>query len=151
MGTISCGTVGAAGELIVAADLMRKGYSVFRNMSPNGLVDLIASKDDRLWRIQVKVRDSGTSLSEAEDRQCDVLAIVTQNGVPEYYGDFEEARRSSRARRCAKTCLTTSYDLRLEKMVYGPRRCTMLAKPGEKFCSDHLEPNTKEKPCHQQS
>lgn len=56
MKNLSCGGVGAVGELLVAADLMLKGYDVFRNLSPNGLADLVALKNDRVWRIQVKVR-----------------------------------------------------------------------------------------------
>jgi hypothetical protein len=46
--------LGAAYELLVAADLIRKGFDVFRNMSPNGPVDLVVYKNRRCCRVQVK-------------------------------------------------------------------------------------------------
>ena len=38
----------------MCVDLLRKGFQVFRNVSPNGLVDLIAERDGEIWRVQVK-------------------------------------------------------------------------------------------------
>jgi hypothetical protein len=46
---------GAAGELIVAADLFFKGYSVFRALAPSAPFDLIAVRaDGRLITIEVR-------------------------------------------------------------------------------------------------
>lgn len=47
------GDVGALGELVVSADLMRRGYAVFRALSPSCPCDLIAMKDDKLLRVEV--------------------------------------------------------------------------------------------------
>lgn len=48
------GAVGAAGELLVSADLLRQGFDVFRSVASNAGCDLIAIMDKRLCRIEVK-------------------------------------------------------------------------------------------------
>jgi len=60
-GGISPGSLGAAYELAVAADLIRRGFSVFRNLSPNGSTDLLACKNNRVLRVQVKERGLDTT------------------------------------------------------------------------------------------
>lgn len=44
---------GAAHELLVSADLMLKGYEVFRALSPDCPCDLAILKEGRLLRVQV--------------------------------------------------------------------------------------------------
>ena len=51
------GNKGAYGELLVCADLLKKGYSVFRAIGPNSPIDIIALKDGKIEMIDVK---SGT-------------------------------------------------------------------------------------------
>lgn len=51
---ISPGTVGAIAELIVAVDLMKKGYHVFRSMSPSCPYDLITFRGEEIKRLEVK-------------------------------------------------------------------------------------------------
>lgn len=51
---ISPGTVGAIAELIVAVDLMKRGYHVFRSMSPSCPYDLITFRGDEVRRFEVK-------------------------------------------------------------------------------------------------
>jgi hypothetical protein len=46
--------VGAANELRVAADLILKGYDVFRALSPQCVCDLAILKDKRLLRVEVR-------------------------------------------------------------------------------------------------
>lgn len=48
------GSVGAVSELIVAIDLMKKGFDVYRAMSPHGFADLIALKDGVMIQIEVR-------------------------------------------------------------------------------------------------
>ena len=48
------GTVGAISELRVAADLMIKGFEVFRAMSPAAICDLLVLKNGNLLRVEVK-------------------------------------------------------------------------------------------------
>ena len=51
---IAPGTVGAIAEMVVAVDLMRKGYNVFRALSPSCFCDLIVEKMDKVLRIEVR-------------------------------------------------------------------------------------------------
>ncbi len=53
---ISPSTTGAVGELRVSQDLMARGFHAFRNMGPNGPVDLVAlSPRGRVYLVQVTV------------------------------------------------------------------------------------------------
>jgi hypothetical protein len=51
---LSTGTIGAIGELRVCADLLSKGYEVFRALSPSCSCDLLASKNGKTHSIEVK-------------------------------------------------------------------------------------------------
>lgn len=46
--------IGAIGELRVSADLLARGYDVFRAVSPCAKVDLVALKGGRTIRVEVK-------------------------------------------------------------------------------------------------
>lgn len=59
VGRLSTGVVGAIGELVVSADLMRRGYAVFRAVSPSCYSDLIAKKDGRVLEIEVRTMHRG--------------------------------------------------------------------------------------------
>jgi len=52
--TLSTGKVGAIGELRTSADLLSRGYEVFRAVSPACSCDLIALKGDNKLRIEVR-------------------------------------------------------------------------------------------------
>lgn len=54
-------TKGTAGEMAVAKNLMLNGYGVFYELGDNSKIDLIAEKDGKLTKIQVK---SYTSIRE---------------------------------------------------------------------------------------
>jgi hypothetical protein len=45
---------GAVAELIVCADLLQRGFEVFRAVSPGATCDLIALKEGRSLRVQVR-------------------------------------------------------------------------------------------------
>jgi Holliday junction resolvase len=47
-------TVGAIGEILVAADLLAKGFAVFRSMSPACYCDLLAEKEGEILAVEVK-------------------------------------------------------------------------------------------------
>jgi len=51
---LPCGTVGAIAELVVATDLLKKGYDVFRALSPHCSCDLAILKNRKLYRIEVR-------------------------------------------------------------------------------------------------
>jgi hypothetical protein len=48
------GAKGAMGEMLVSVDLMKRGYSVFRAVSPETPFDLVAAKGDQLLRIECR-------------------------------------------------------------------------------------------------
>ena len=51
---VSPGTTGAIAELAVSADLMKKGYAVFRALSPACFCDVIAIKDEKVLKIEIR-------------------------------------------------------------------------------------------------
>jgi hypothetical protein len=75
------GTVGALHELLVAADLLRRGYEVFRAVSQAASCDLAVLKEGHLLRVEVTTgyRHLGGGFAfpprKYPDRH-DVLAIV---------------------------------------------------------------------------
>lgn len=110
---VSSGTKGAVGEYVASIWLMRQGYDVFRNMSPNGIADIIARKwstDETLF-IDVKSQyfnpeDRDRKLGDAKrsfekkemsDRetykkgleQGIKFLIVSDDGKCNWYGDVE--------------------------------------------------------------
>lgn len=72
---ISSSTVGAVGELRVAADLLTKGFEVFRALSPTCSCDLLAMKDGRIIRIECRTNTAGNL------QRADVVAIVSDMGI----------------------------------------------------------------------
>ena len=52
--SISSGTVGAISEIMISADLMKKGYAVFRALSPACFCDVIAIKDKKILRVEIR-------------------------------------------------------------------------------------------------
>lgn len=55
-------TKGAINELIATAWLMKQGYDVFRNQSPRGRADLVATKWDESGWLAVDVKSEGFDL-----------------------------------------------------------------------------------------
>ena len=51
---LSTSTIGALHELLVATDLMKRGYHVFRALSPSCVCDLAIVKDNVFLRIEVR-------------------------------------------------------------------------------------------------
>lgn len=51
---VSRSTVGAISELRVCYDLMRRGFDVFRAMSPNSHADVIAIKNNIIYQLEVR-------------------------------------------------------------------------------------------------
>ena len=51
---ISSGSVGAVAELMSCAEMLRRGYEVFRSVSPTASCDLILHKDGITYRVEVR-------------------------------------------------------------------------------------------------
>ncbi len=86
------GTIGAIGELAAGADLLRRGYEVFRALSPACSCDLIALRDGRLLRIEVRTgtRNLRTghvawSKSPADKARSDHYCVVLGAGTELIY------------------------------------------------------------------
>lgn len=88
------GTVGALSELIVSADLLKKGYAVFRALSPSCFCDLIAVKDNLSYRVEVKTGYKGESSKityvRPKKEKYDVLAVYISAKDEIYYLDNNE-------------------------------------------------------------
>jgi len=65
--------LGTRAELIACSWLLKEGYEVFRNVSPHGLIDVIAIKNGVILKLDV--RSSGDDKNFAR-----LTAIQTQEG-----------------------------------------------------------------------
>lgn len=87
---VSGGSVGAAHEMLVCVDLLRKGFEVFRSVSPHSKCDLIARNNGSQYTIEVRTCatrvDGSLSLSKANmnDHYYDIYAAVTRTGGIHY-------------------------------------------------------------------
>lgn len=80
---VPTGSIGALGELLVAADLLRKGFEVFRSVSPSCSADIMIHRDGFSRRVEVRtgcIENSGKILANRVHR-ADILAIVLPDKV----------------------------------------------------------------------
>ena len=79
-------------EMLVAVDLLRRGFYVYRSLTPNSPCDLAIVKDDQFLRIEVKtgiISLSGKlSWASTKNQLFDILAVVEHSGVITYYPDL---------------------------------------------------------------
>ena len=75
---IATGTMGALAELIVSADLLRQGYEVFRSVSPHASCDIIAHKDEKMLRVEVRTghKNKSGSVHASSKGSYDCRAIL---------------------------------------------------------------------------
>lgn len=96
-------TKGMIGEFAIAKDLAEKGFSVFREIGDLSKIDLIAEKESKLVRIQVKAitekngkitvysKKNGPNYSFSyEDKMIDVFAIYVLNHDSIFYVSASE-------------------------------------------------------------
>jgi hypothetical protein len=81
----SHGTTGAVHELMVAVDLVVRGYEVFRAVSPSCSCDLIALKGGKALRVEVKtgyLNAAGRAVCSGNTpSKYDLLAVVTTTEI----------------------------------------------------------------------
>lgn len=93
---LSTGTLGAMSEMVAIADLMKRGYHVFRAQSPSCPCDLVIFKDNQVC-LRVEVRtingERGTysngkiaNMHYKDNGIIDIWAFVWVNGKVEYHG-----------------------------------------------------------------
>ncbi len=93
--TLSPGTIGAWGEIMVSADLMRRGYHVFRALSPSCPCDLLIYRNGG-DSIRIEVRTIGTKpdgtprlyQDPRDGEKHDIYAFVTHDGQITYLPDL---------------------------------------------------------------
>lgn len=78
---LSSGTVGAAVEMLVCADLIARGFEVYRSVSPHCSGDLIASRNGKYHKIDATLgrlmKNGGISFSKRHDKtRFDIIAAV---------------------------------------------------------------------------
>jgi hypothetical protein len=82
---LGTGAVGAIGELVVCADLLRRGYGVFRSVSPACSCDLIAMRGAALLRVEVTTGHIGTTGRMSPHSKnvalSDVVAVVLHTEI----------------------------------------------------------------------
>jgi endogenous inhibitor of DNA gyrase (YacG/DUF329 family) len=83
---ISAGSRGAIGELAVSIDLMKKGFEVFRNVSPHGDCDLIIMKNGSVARVEVRSASKNAKTGKVytptgHGGKADILAIYTWDEI----------------------------------------------------------------------
>ena len=87
---IPCSSLGALSELRVCADLLYKGYHVFRSVSPACPCDLVIIYKDKLYRVEVTtavVTTQGDFRHGKKDRdkeKYDILVFVLKTGEIHY-------------------------------------------------------------------
>lgn len=87
---VPSGTVGAIAELEVCSDLLKRGYSVFRSVSPSSNFDLIAFKDRQMISVEVRTgyfqRTNGNLMfPKNETDKAQYYAVVTHHDRKIYY------------------------------------------------------------------
>lgn len=82
---LSPSTVGTLHELMVACDLIKKGYHVFRALSPSCDCDLAILKNRNLIRIEVTTGYYSPNGKLFYPKHCstrfDIIAVVTEKGI----------------------------------------------------------------------
>lgn len=84
------GSVGAIAELAVSADLLSRGYGVFRSVSPNSSCDIVATKGNATTMIEVKSghynrRGNKTHPMPTNRQRFDVLAVYMHETKEIFY------------------------------------------------------------------
>jgi hypothetical protein len=89
--TSNTASEGALGEMLVVADLMYKGYQVFRAVSPSADFDLIVSKGGELKRVEVTKGSmhSGKLTWPAHPKPRDILAVWLADKTVIYFPPLE--------------------------------------------------------------
>lgn len=90
---LSSGKRGALSELLVSADLIERGYDVFRAVSQSAPCDLVAMRGDNIFRIEVRTSNKKAeglmcSILERDYGRADVFAIVARGGSITYYPEI---------------------------------------------------------------
>jgi hypothetical protein len=88
----SPGSIGAAHEMLVCVDLLRRGYHVYRSVSPSAIFDLVVFRGDEMLSVEVTTGryspQGGIAHSPKDSSKFDVLAVVMRDGKIIYQPDI---------------------------------------------------------------
>lgn len=84
---ISSASVGAMSEMIVCADLLRKGYAVFRSVSASCFCDVIAIKDNEIRKIEIR---TGYKVLDGSGRIFFPRILHLKKGTPTEYAVYSQ-------------------------------------------------------------
>lgn len=91
---ISSGTAGAITEMLIASDLMKNEFSVFRALSPACFCDLIAVKNGKIFRVEVKTayrsKNGNIGTSPTVSSNYDVLGLYIRQEDRIFYRNNEK-------------------------------------------------------------
>ena len=98
---------GAQSELEISADLIRRGFAVFRNQSPQGPVDMVAMSPSNGAVLKIQATTATRSASKRVtnynrhrgDRHWDVLAVRFPDGIRYYKRSGVQVNPTSRGAR----------------------------------------------------
>lgn len=82
--------VGALGELLVSVDLMRRGYQVFRALSPGSSCDMLVLKNNTVQRVEVTKGSRHTKdknklwWPKHDPSRYDILVVWEDSGLITY-------------------------------------------------------------------
>lgn len=92
---LSTATVGSINEMLVCIDLLRRGFSVYREVSP-GNCDLAVVLNNKLYRVEVTTgtfNASGKlSYPKKNTDNFDFLAVVTLGDIIHYFPEIEKIK-----------------------------------------------------------
>lgn len=91
---VNTSTRGAINELLICCDLMKRGYHVFRAVSPDTSCDIAIVKGNTLFRVEVTtghILSSGGKVfyPQKDSSKFDILAVCVSNGTIMYFPDIE--------------------------------------------------------------
>ena len=99
---IPSATVGAIGELLVAVDLLKRRYNVFRAVSPSADCDIVIVADKTVYRVEVTTgykSPTGKLYYPPHDPQkYDVIAVLVGDEI-HYVGELPAATRRRKLER----------------------------------------------------
>ena len=85
---ISKSTVGAIAELIASADLMSKGFQVYRALSPSSDCDILAEKEHKVYKFEIRTGRynwKGSLTFPPKSIKAPNLIIITHNDKKIHY------------------------------------------------------------------
>lgn len=89
---ISPNNIGAICELQACSDLLMRGFSVFRSVTPNSKCDLVAIHNSKCYRVEVRAAKKFKCVVHGD---YDVLAAVNPDGSIQYTPNIDNLTKTT--------------------------------------------------------